>query len=322
MRACSGSAARLPGIDDTITLNTSYKWNYGQDVVNTIVHEISEGAIGRVGGLGDQNGVWSTMDLFRFNSSGQHDYTDGRDGKTTYFSANGGTTRSLPFNNQYSGNAHVNGGDTADLAQLDVFGFGSPGETNTFSQTDLQIMNALGWNNNNTTVVHVNPTVTVKNFSVMERQSVSEAAFFTGMNNPSKDNITAYAFWDGGVGNGRITVNGIAQADGQWITVSAQQLSAVGYIGGARPGSESLYVDAYDATTGNWTAYASLTATTALAGRGTFAAGAFGWGGTGAQDITQLIHAMAGFGPSGSAQTTTPTPPDPHSNALHLTTPH
>jgi hypothetical protein len=34
--------------DDTITLNTSYTWSYGQDVIDALEHEISEGGMGRV----------------------------------------------------------------------------------------------------------------------------------------------------------------------------------------------------------------------------------------------------------------------------------
>ena len=132
--------------DDAVTLNTSYNWSYGQDVTNTLMHEISEGGMGRIGGLGDQNSFWSVMDLFRYNASGAADYTDGRDGQTTYFSYNGGATLStLSYNNEYSGGSHVNGGDTADFTQVDVFGTGFPGETNGLSQTDIQIMEALGW---------------------------------------------------------------------------------------------------------------------------------------------------------------------------------
>jgi hypothetical protein len=133
--------------DDIVTLNTSYNWSYGQDVINTIEHEISEGGMGRIGGLGDQNSFWSVMDLFRYNSSGAPDYTDGRDGRTTFFSYNGGATlSSLSFNNEFnSSGQQVNGGDTADFVQQDVFGTGAPGETNTLSQTDIQIMDTLGW---------------------------------------------------------------------------------------------------------------------------------------------------------------------------------
>ena len=145
-----GLSSSTPTFDDTVTLNTSYSWSYGQDVVNTMEHEISEGGMGRVGGLGDQNSVWSTMDLFRYTSAGVPDYTDGRDGKTTYFSYNGGTTTSvtvgLSFNNEYnSSDVKVNSGDVADFTQQDVFGTGSPGETNSLSLTDMEMMDVLGW---------------------------------------------------------------------------------------------------------------------------------------------------------------------------------
>jgi hypothetical protein len=315
-----GLTSYAPAIDDTITLNTSYNWNYGQDVINTIVHEISEGAMGRVGGLGDQNGVWSTMDLFRFNSSGQHDYTDGRDGRTTYFSANNGSTLAVPFNNEYSGRMLVNYGDTADFASLDVFGYGSPGETNAFSQTDLQVMTALGWNTGTPTSTpppHVTPTINVANFTVAERQAVSESTFFKGMTNPSGDAITEYAFGDAGFGNGHLTVGGIAQPDGRWILVSAQQLASVGYIGGPRPGSETLYVDAYDATTGSWTAYATLTATISLTGQSATA------GHGPAAGVHELIQAMAGWNTNSGAHSTgsTSTPPESPFHT-HLAAPH
>ena len=143
-----GVSASTGNPDDTVTLNTSYNWTFGQDVINALEHEISEGGMGRVGGLGDQNHDWAVMDLFRYNSSGVADFTDGRDGRTTFFSFDGGHTLStLSFNNEFNSNGtKVNGGDTADFNQLDVFGTGNPGETNKLSLTDIQTMDALGWN--------------------------------------------------------------------------------------------------------------------------------------------------------------------------------
>ena len=140
------SATQSP--EDIVTLNTSYNWSYGQDVIDTITHEISEGAMGRIGGLGDQNSFWSTMDLFRYSSAGVRDLTDGRDGTTTYFSYDGthlSSAAGLSFNNEYTTAGFNNGGDTADFTQLDVFGTGSPGETFGLSATDIQIMDTLGW---------------------------------------------------------------------------------------------------------------------------------------------------------------------------------
>ena len=97
------------------------------------------------------------MDLFRYNSSGAADYSNGRDGDTTYFSSNGGSTLSdtanpekgaptLSYNNQYnSSGTKVNGGDTADWVQESVFGSTGTGETLTLTQTELEVMEALGW---------------------------------------------------------------------------------------------------------------------------------------------------------------------------------
>ena len=132
--------------DDTVTLNSSYNWSFGQDVTSILEHEISEGVMGRVGGLGDQNGVWSTMDLFRFSSPGVRDFTDGRDGLTTHFSVNGSPLSSLSFNNEFLSNGtQANFDDTADFTQSDVYGTNQAGETDTLSQTDITVMDALGW---------------------------------------------------------------------------------------------------------------------------------------------------------------------------------
>jgi hypothetical protein len=138
-------------LDDVVFLNTFYDPTYGQDVINALTHEISEGGMGRIGGMGaPNNDIWSTMDLFRFNGYGALDDTNGKDGDTTYFSYNGGTTLSsvagLSFNNQYdTSKTQVNTGDTADWTQQDVFGVTDSGETNPLSQPDISIMDTLGW---------------------------------------------------------------------------------------------------------------------------------------------------------------------------------
>src|SRR6516162_914836 len=95
------------------------------------------------GGLGDQgSGWWSVMDLFRYSAPGIRDFTDGRDGLTTYFSSNGDVLSSLSFNNQYNYSTHVNMADVADFTQQDVFGNGGG---DGLSPTDIAVMNALGW---------------------------------------------------------------------------------------------------------------------------------------------------------------------------------
>jgi hypothetical protein len=145
--------------DLSVSLNSYYNWDFGQDVINGLTHELSEGGMGRVGSLGPKGAgsSWSTMDLFRYNAAGQADYSNGQDGDTTYFSSNGGTTLSdqnlpskgaptLSYNNQYnSSGTKVNGGDTADWTQENVFGSTGTGETLALTQTELDVMQALGW---------------------------------------------------------------------------------------------------------------------------------------------------------------------------------
>ena len=144
-----GITSYAPATDDAVTLNTSYNWSYGQDVVAAVEHELTEGGMGRIGALGkntDNGGhvLWSTMDLFRYSAAGIRDYSDGQDGQAAYFSVDGGQTL-VSFNNQYSGSTRVNNGDTADYNVLDMFGFGSPGDSPTLTSTDIKNMNVLGW---------------------------------------------------------------------------------------------------------------------------------------------------------------------------------
>lgn len=132
---------------DAVVLNSNLDWSWGQDAISAIEHEMSEGAMGRIGGLGVQNKSWSTMDLFRFTASGTRDYTGGRDGLPTYFSTDGSLI-GLQFHNSINQAGVFDGDDVADWDDSvigDTFGDGGPGSPGSISQTDLQVMNALGW---------------------------------------------------------------------------------------------------------------------------------------------------------------------------------
>ena len=132
---------------DSVVLSSSVGWNYGQDAIGAIEHEISEGAMGRLGGLGVQNRSWSTMDLFRYAAAGVHDYTGGKDGLATYFSGDG-TDMQLPFHNSVSTTGAFDGYDFADWdfsVAGDAFGSAGPSSPGYISETDLQVMNVLGW---------------------------------------------------------------------------------------------------------------------------------------------------------------------------------
>ena len=103
-------------------------------------------------------------------------------------------------------------------------------------------------------------TVTGGSFSIGPDRSV-EIASYLSVSNPSGDDITEYAFYDAGGGNGYLTLGGTAEPDGQWVSVSPSNLSSVDYVGGSSAGSQTLSVAIYDATTGAWSAN-SFTATT------------------------------------------------------------
>jgi hypothetical protein len=143
------------GTDDTIILNSLY-WNDSSisahmgDAVGVLLHELTEGGMGRIGGQ------WAMMDLFRYTAQGQLDDTGGQDGKPTYFSPNGQNINTgLQFHSPVNAAGHDDGFDWADWDQVgtnsnahDPFGPGGPGagDPGTLSATDLQIMDVLGWN--------------------------------------------------------------------------------------------------------------------------------------------------------------------------------
>ena len=105
------------------------------------------------------------------------------------------------------------------------------------------------------------PTVTGSNVSVGAKGAISVSSIFVGHDADGDASITKYAFWDGGNGGGYFTVNGVAQASGQWITVNVADLATVKYVGGVNGGAETLYATAYDGTA--WqSGYTSITATT------------------------------------------------------------
>ncbi|PWT84366.1 MAG: hypothetical protein C5B56_15750 [Proteobacteria bacterium] len=147
-----GLSTAFYNTDDTITINSNPNTHvvFDQSVTNSLEHEFSECAMGRVGGLGDQglgyqSTVWSTMDLFRYSPTGQLSELDGRNGSPNpYFSYDGGTTLSYQaFNDRLGPNPPNDpAGDTADFIDSDVFGVGNNAD---LSQTDVETMDVLGW---------------------------------------------------------------------------------------------------------------------------------------------------------------------------------
>ena len=97
---------------------------------------------------------------------------------------------------------------------------------------------------------HTAPVVTaVSNVSLAEGEAIAASSLIASVSNPSGDDITEDLFEDDGGGSGYFTVDGVRQADGVWIHANASQ--NVQYVGGSSPGSDTLNVGIYDATTGS-----------------------------------------------------------------------
>ena len=89
----------------------------------------------------------------------------------------------------------MNNGDTADFIQQDVFGTGNPGETNTLSQTDIQVMETLGW-----IPPSPGPVVSASNVTLSAGQtSVAASSLFIAADR-NGNSITGYAVKDTGPG--------------------------------------------------------------------------------------------------------------------------
>ena len=101
----------------------------------------------------------------------------------------------------------------------------------------------------------------MSSFTVASQQSVAASSLFT-ISNPSGDSITQYSFEDTGGGSGYFTLAGTVEPAGQVFTVSASNLNNVQYVGGSSAGTDTLTVDAYDATIGAWVSSVSLSAVT------------------------------------------------------------
>jgi len=152
-----GLAGASNNLDDALVLGSAFTWNFdpnnrgaagGFDAIGAIMHEISEGGMGRVGGLGYQNNTWAPMDLFRFTAAGARDFTGGQDGVTTYFSPGGASPDlTLPYHASINASGQFDGFDPADWDSTgDSFGSGAPGVVGNLSATDIRVMDVLGWN--------------------------------------------------------------------------------------------------------------------------------------------------------------------------------
>lgn len=128
--------------DGVVTLNSSSAWNYDPnnravtgkyDAVGALEHEISE-VMGR--SLGSE-GSLTALALFRYSSSGVRDTSSSYSG--AYFSVDGKTLL-----NQMG----EQGSDLADWGSSisgDAFGYGATGKAGIVSETDLRVLDVMGY---------------------------------------------------------------------------------------------------------------------------------------------------------------------------------
>ena len=114
--------------------------------IGTFEHEITE-VMGRISLLDYQPSAYDLMDLYRYTSPGVRDLTTGGAGSTAYFSINNGATNLGTWNNNpsngdlgdwYPTGPAPGGNDAAN-------DYSSSGVLNTFSATDITLMQAIGW---------------------------------------------------------------------------------------------------------------------------------------------------------------------------------
>lgn len=252
-------------LDGAIGVSASTAWDFTPNttptasefyLVGVLEHEITE-VMGRVSSL-DTPGTYSVADLYRYSAPGVRDISAGGSGSTAYFSLDNGVTNLGTWNNQTSN------GDLGDWYPQgpapggnDAFNdYSSSGVINVMSSSDIALMNALGW----TTAPSASLSAT-SGIVVAAHQSASVSSLFA-MSNPNGDTITQYSFEDLGGGSGHFAVAGTVEPSGQTFTVNAANLSGVQYFGGDLAGTETLSVNAYDATIGAWLTPISVTAVT------------------------------------------------------------
>ena len=112
------------------------------DFVGTVAHEISE-VLGRIF-LGGK--AYSSYDFFHYSGPGVHDFAANGGG---YFSINGGNTDLANFNTAHGGDGADWGAGGTSISGGSAFdsfdAFGTPGQFSPVTQTDLTVLQALGF---------------------------------------------------------------------------------------------------------------------------------------------------------------------------------
>ena len=222
------------------------------------------------------------MDLFRYSAAGQYDWT-GYD--PAYLSFNGGRTIAANFSTV---------SDFADFAvnsltPTDPFDWEVTGGTQNLTSLDLQLMNVLGFGS---TVTPTNVSISVVGYaSVNAGQAIDPSTLIVNISNPQNHPTGPEMFIDNGGGSGYLTLNGVAQPDGQWITAASGDV--VQYVGGSSSGTDTLQIAIYDETTHSY-AFSSIITAITVGGQTTTSGNQPGSGSSDSWDVAGYGSFVAG----------------------------
>ena len=225
-------------------------------VIGVALHEFTH-AMGRVPGP-------SVMSLFRYTSPGVNDFYPYLPTAASYFSIDDGNTALAAFGQNSDSADFLNSagelppnwsGPTSPLTPDDPFNeFYVPGATiQSLTPVDLTMLDMLGFN----MTAMPPPVVTATNQSVAANQSVPIGNIFS----VSGSGVTRYQVWfswpeQGFPADGTVTNNGTPIALDQPVTVNS--LSGLQFTGAATPGTDEMWLRAFNGTWGQW-ALATLT---------------------------------------------------------------
>ena len=198
------------------------------DFVGTVAHEISE-VLGRIF-LGSKS--ISAYDFFHYSSSGVHDFAANGGG---YFSIDGGNTDLANFNMAHGGDGADWGAGGTSISGGSAFdsfnAFGTPGQFSPVTQTDLTVLQALGFQLSKAAVAgNLTPfpasTPTTAQTTVQTTQATLQNSVGSSPSSPGLDQQVALfnQFMAAGFPEqhgGSITTNALSQ-----VTTNEQQLLA------------------------------------------------------------------------------------------------
>jgi len=141
----------------------------------------------------------------------------------------GGSANVSSLNDTWVRGGAVAGGDTYEARAFDGFEWGA---WTPFTLTTRAVANRA-------------PVADARNNAVAVGQTVAAGSLFN-ITDADGDPPWSYELWDGGAGGGKFRISGVDQGAGVAIAVSAAQLAGTVYAAGAAPGSETLWVRAYD----------------------------------------------------------------------------